>query len=428
VTLPTFDNVFCYQAVPLKFGRGVAAEVGEDARALGIRRAMLVTDPHVAATGLLAQVANDIARAGVAFEVYDRVACEPTEASWLDAIAFARQGSFDGFVALGGGSCIDTAKAANLGSTYPADLRDYIHRPVGNGKPVPGPLKPLIALPTTAGTASECTSVAVVGIPELRLKTGISHRFLRPALAILDPLNTRTCPPAVTASCGIDVICHAAESFTAIPYDRRPRPEHPSARPPYIGANPISDLWSAQAISLAAQYLPRAVANGLDEDARWHMLLACTYAGMGFGNAGVHMPHAMAYPIAGQVRDFIPRGYPDPHPMIPHGISVTLGAPAAFRFTAAASPEKHLEAARLMGCNVRNARPDQAGDILAGRIIELMRQVGLPSGLEDVGYTDRDTPALADAALQQTRLLAPSPRVPMRTDMERIFADARRYW
>src|SRR5262249_45283606 len=182
------------------------------------------------------------------YEVFSAVEVEPTDRSFHEAIAIAREGRFDSFVAVGGGSTIDTAKAANLYSTYPADFLDYVNAPIGRGLPVPGPVKPLIAIPTTAGTGSETTGVAIFDYLEKRSKTGIAHRYLRPSLGLVDPENTRSLPPAVAAATGLDVLSHALESYTAAPYNARPRPARPLERPAYQGSNPISDIWALRAL------------------------------------------------------------------------------------------------------------------------------------------------------------------------------------
>jgi hydroxyacid-oxoacid transhydrogenase len=423
-----FDNVFTYESVPFKFGPGVTREVGADLERLGIKKCLVITDPHLVETGIAAKVTDFIEQAGIQFTVFDQVHSEPTDESWQKAIDAAQSDDFDGFLSVGGGSSIDTTKAANLYSSHPADLFDYINKPVGKGLPVPGKLKPHLVIPTTSGTASECTSVAITDIKSMRLKTGISHRYLRPTYAILDPLNTLSCPPMVTASCGIDVLCHAAESYTAIAYDQRPKPVSPNTRPLFVGSNPVSDLWSGKSIELVTKYLPRAVENGDDIEARSMMMLACTYAGMGFGNAGVHIPHAMGYPIAGMVEQYIPPDYPFPHPMVPHGMSVIVGAPAAFRFTADACPERHLQAAAFMGEDVENAKPEEAGEILAGAFIKLMQASGIPNGIGALGYGEKQIDSLVEGTLKQQRLLAQSPRGSEKEDLAAIFRDSIRYW
>ena len=279
--------------------------------------------------------------AGIDATLFDQARVEPTDASFKDAVRFAVDGRFDGYVAVGGGSTIDTAKAADLYASYPAEFLAYVNPPIGEGRPVPGRMAPLIAIPTTAGTGSETTGVSIFDLLELHAKTGIGHRAPRPVLGIVDPLNTRTLPPMVTACTGRDVLCHAIESLTALPYHQRPAPEHPGLRPAYQGSNPISDVWASRAIEMAAANLVRVLDDPADDEARGAMLLAATFAGIGFGNAGVHLPHGMSYPVSGMVRDYVPEGYPPTQPLVPHGMSVILNAPAVFRFTAPADPERH---------------------------------------------------------------------------------------
>ena len=252
---------------------------------------------------------------------------------------------------------IDTAKAADLYATYPADLLTYVNAPIGQGVAVPGPLKPLIAVPTTAGTGSETTGVAVFDLLEMRAKTGISHRALRPVMGIVDPDNARTLPGMVSACSGFDVLSHGLESFTAMPYQQRDAPENPGLRPPYQGANPISDVWSTRAIQMVTENIVRAATDPSDNEARAGMMLAATMAGVGFGNAGCHLPHGMSYPVSGMVVDFLPDGYPPGQPIIPHGMSVILNAPAVFRFTAPKDPDRHLHAAMLMGAECGRRKP-----------------------------------------------------------------------
>lgn len=427
VALPT-ETIIPMETVPIKFGLGATEELGYELKRLGVKRVVLVTDRGLVEAGLAGRVQEIMEADGVRAITYDRVHVEPTDHSVQEAVTFAAEEKPEVFVALGGGSCIDTAKAMNLFTTHPAPLTDYLNKPIGQGKPVPGPLKPLVAIPTTAGTGSESTPVLVLDLLELKVKTGISHRYLRPTLALIDPLSTLTMPPEVTAASGCDVLSHAIESFTARAYDARPRPASPAERPGYLGANPISDLWSEKAIELGGRSLRRAVLNGHDLEARTAMLLASTFAGIGFGNAGVHIPHAMGYPVAGMVRDYMPPGYAVKEPLVPHGVSCIVNAPAAFAFTAAACPEKHARAAALLGVRTEGMSLMDAAQALPGALIALMRDIGLPNGLRALGYVEADIPDLAEGALKQQRLLACSPRPVGRQDMERLFRDAMQYW
>jgi len=426
VTLPT-ETVFVLEMSPIKFGLGATDEIGFDARRLGISKALLVTDRHLAELGLPERIRGLLGEQGIKAEVYDGVVIEPTDRSMEEAAAAARGAEFDGLVAVGGGSVIDTAKAINLLTAYPAPLLDYVNPPVGRGRPIPGPLRPLIAVPTTAGTGSETTAVAVAHVVDQHVKAGISHRLLRPALGVVDPLNTLTAPPEVTAAAGADVLTHAIESYTTRPYDARPK-HHPPDRPAYIGANPASDVWCEKAIEYAGRYLRRAVLNGLDLEARVHLALAANYAGIGFGNAGVHVPHALAYPIAGLVREFVPPGYRTTHPLIPHGISVILTAPAVFRFTYPTAPERHLRVAELLGAPAAGGGGGDPREALPGALVALMRDLGIPNGLHAVGYGEADIPALVEGTLRQPRLLAGAPRPVGAGELAAILRDALRYW
>ena len=420
----TLETTFAVTFANLVMGRGATREVGDHVADLGLRRVLLLTDPRLRELAPVGIALHSLRRCGVEVDIFDAVEVEPTDTSFEAAGAVAAAGRYDGFVAVGGGSVIDTAKAANLLATHPAPLLDYVNKPIGEGKPPPGPLRPLIAVPTTAGTGSETTGVAILDRRALHAKTGIAHRFLRPTLGIVDPDNTRTLPPMVAASSGFDVLSHALESYTAIPFDSRPAPERPNLRPSYQGANPFSDVWARRAIEMVAQALPRVVDDAADDEARELMSLAATYAGIGFGNAGVHLPHGMSYAVSGMVREFVPAGYPSGKALVPHGMSVILNAPAVFRWTASAAPGRHLEAAALLGADIRGAAPEDAGTILAGRLVELMRRTGVPVGLERVGYTAEDAPALAEATLPQERVTKLAPRIADRATLEQLFRDA----
>jgi len=420
------DREFAFEmaVAAVRYGAGVTREVGMELADRGFRRALIVTDPVVAKLSPARAVVDSLDANNVQWVMYDGVRVEPTEQSWLNAIDFARGHAFDAIVAVGGGSSIDTAKAVNLYTSYPpADFLDYVNKPIGKGLPVPGAVKPLFAIPTTAGTGSETTGVAIFDLVRLHVKTGISSRLLKPTLGFLDPDHTRSAPPAVAASCGLDILCHAVESYTAIPFTDRPRPDRPSARPPYQGANPISDVWSLEAMRMVASHLVRAVEDPGDDEARASMVLAASFAGIGFGNAGVHLPHAMAYPVAGGVKQYRAPGYPD-HALVPHGFSVILNAPAVFAFTGEVSPDRHLEAAQALGVDVSRCRKEDAGRVLADRIMWFMQRLNVPNGLGAVGYSSADIPALVEGTLAQERLTKLSPRPVSREELARIFESA----
>jgi hydroxyacid-oxoacid transhydrogenase len=422
------ETAFSMDTSSIKFGPGVTAEVGWEMKRLGCRRVMVLTDPRVAQCEPVAIALDALRREHIDAVLFDQVHVEPTDVSFQEAIKVATDGAFDGYVAVGGGSSMDTAKAANLYATYPASLLAYVNAPIGEGRPVPGPLRPLVAIPTTTGTGSETTGVAIFDFLEMRAKTGIAHRALRPTVGLVDPNNTRTLPKTVIACSGFDVLSHGIESYTALPYDQRPAPEHPGMRPAYQGSNPISDIWATRAIEMVAKNMARAVHDPDDHEARAQMLMAATFAGVGFGNAGCHLPHGMSYPVSGMVRDFVAPDYPPRAPLVPHGMSVVLNAPAVFRFTASANPERHLHAARLLGADTAGAGPDDAGELLAQAIIKMMRQMGMPNGLSAVGYSAADAAALAKGALPQQRVIKLSPRPVDEGDLKQLFLASLTLW
>lgn len=285
-----FDDAFEMATSCVRYGPGVTSELGQDMANFGAKRVMLVTDPVVAQLQPVKTALDALARANiegqgwaglsypfpcsrarvlkdpippfrlfslVPVEVFEDVEVEPTDASFQRAIDAARRGGYDGFVGVGGGSALDTCKVANLFACYPeAELLDFVNAPIGRARPVERRLYPLIAVPTTSGTGSETSGVAIFDYVEKRAKTGIANRALRPTLGLLDPLHTLTMPRSVALYSGLDVLCHALESYTAIPYAQRAaRPENPLLRPAYQGSNPISDVWSLQALRYSAKYL-----------------------------------------------------------------------------------------------------------------------------------------------------------------------------
>lgn len=353
-----------------------------------------------------------------------------------EAIDFAKPFQPDAFLAVGGGSVIDTAKLMNLYTTFPeADFLDFVNAPIGKGQPITAKLMPLIAVPTTAGTGSETTGTAIFDLVAKKAKTGIAHRNLKPTLGICDPLNTRTMPSAVHASSGLDVLCHSLESWTAIPYyERVPRPTNPLNRPAYQGANPISDVFSFDALRNTIKYLPRAVKDPDDFEAQSQMLLAATLAGVGFGNAGVHLCHGMSYPISSQNPGYQHDGYQVSVPIIPHGVSVAVTAPAVFKFTGASNPERHLAAAELFGVDVSNVKKESAGEVLSEALANFLVKLGdQPRGLKDLGFKSSHVEHLVEGTMPQNRVLMLAPNLDVnggqeeRDQLTRLFESAMEY-
>lgn len=421
------DVTFVVEATREKFGIGALYEVGADAKALGMTRVALFTDPRVAKLEPVAIVRRSLEAQGIDVAVYDEVTVEPTDASFKAAIAFATAGRFDGYVSVGGGSVMDTCKAADLYATWPDHFLAYVNPPIGAGKLVPGPLKPHIACPTTFGTASECTGIAIFDFHEMNAKTGISTAGIKPTLGICDPSCLATLPPTVLAANGLDVFSHAVESLTARPFTARPAPAEPRLRPLSQGANPYSDLNCLEAIRLIGENLVAAVRAPGDMRYREPLMFAGMLAGIGFGNAGCNLPHGMSYAVSGLVKSFRAPGWPQDKPMVPHGYAVIVNSPAVFRFTGRMCPERHLMAAKALGARTEGANKEP-GEILADAVIEIMKAAGMPNGLSGLGYGENDVPALTEKAWPQKRLIDNAPAPISNADLEQMFRGALRYW
>ncbi|XP_068626953.1 probable hydroxyacid-oxoacid transhydrogenase, mitochondrial isoform X1 [Battus philenor] len=422
---PIKDYAFEIKCSTVRYGLGVTREVGMDLVNMGVKNVCVMTDQNVVSLSPMKAVLDSLVKNGINYSVYDNVRVEPTDTSFKHAIDFAKQGNFDSYVAVGGGSVMDTCKAANLYACDPeAEFLDYVNQPIGKGKPVTVPLKPMIAIPTTSGTGSETTGMSIFDYEDIKAKTGIAHTALRPLLALIDPLHTLSMPQTVANYAGFDIFCHALESFTAIPYtERGPAPENPALRPVYQGSNPISDVWARFCLQCLQKYFARSVYNADDLEARSSMHLAATMAGVGIGNAGVHLCHGLAYPIAGNVKNYVPKDY-GTKPMIPHGLAVVLTAPSVFRFTAASDPDKHLEAAGILGANISGKKQEDAGRVLSEIILKYMDKMNVENGLSAIGYSVEDIPQLVKGALPQHRLLKIAPVPQSEEDLSKILEDS----
>jgi alcohol dehydrogenase class IV len=426
------DAAFTVEVNHFTFGPGCLREAGSHARALGMTRVGLFTDKTVRDLPYVATVKRSLEAVGCTVEIYWECAVEPTGDSFMAAARFAQEGGFDGFVSVGGGSVMDTTKAANLYATYPDELLAYVNAPIGLGKPVPGPLKPHIACPTTCGTGSEVTGIAICNLLDQQCKTGILSRHMLPSRALVDPDVTHTLSPAVIAANGFDALSHALESYTARPHSAKPKmydgPDG-SKRPMNQGANLWSDMGAREALRIIGHNLVNAVNDPMDHQAKGAVMYSALIAGMTFSNAGCHLPHGMSYAVSGLVRDFTPpAGYPQDAPMVPHGMSVVLNAPSVYRFTGEAAPERHLEAARFLGAATDGAGADDAGEIVASKLISMMRAVNFPNGLNAVGYTDADADALAERAFPQQRVIRNAPRDVTKSSLAELFKGAMKYW
>ncbi|CUS08039.1 unnamed protein product [Tuber aestivum] len=431
------EYAFEIAASNIRFGAGSTREVGMDFANLKAKKVVIITDKTIQQLAPMKTTISALESAGVKYDIFSDVMVEPKDYSVKKAIEFGKNAKGDAYLAVGGGSVMDTAKMVNLYTNFPeADFLDFVNAPIGKGLPITKALSPLICIPTTAGTGSETTGTAIFDLVDKKAKTGIAHRMLKPTLGICDPLNTCSMPAAVQVSSGLDVLCHALESYTAIPYNERvPRPTNPVLRPAYQGANPISDVFSFAALQMTVKYLPRAARDPDDREAQSQMLLAAALAGLGFGNAGVHLCHGMSYPISGGNKGYKHLGYQVDHPLIPHGVqvSVAVTAPAVFQFTAPSNPERHLAAAEVFGVDVSNIRVEDAGKVLSNALKEFLYKLGdQPMGIKELGYTRADIQQLVEGTIPQHRVLMLAPNLDEDLDRQRgelikLFEDSLEY-
>ena len=421
-------ETFTVQMPKLTFGRGCLSEIGERAKGRNFSRVALFTDPYLRDGPYVETALNALNKSNIDAALFSDIRIEPDDKTILAAAQFLRDGSFDGVISVGGGSTIDTAKAGMIYALYPADFTEYFGPPAGAGRPVPGPLLPHIACPTTSGTGSECTSVSVIRINEVNTKFVLGSTYLMPDEAIIDPACTDTLPANAIASTGYDLLCHALECYTARAYTRWDHIADPNKRTLLQGANPWSDMAARAAMEIIDGNLIRGVTDKSDQQARDQLMWGATLAGMAFGNSGTHLAHAMSYGVTHLMDDITTEGYPVSSPFIPHGISVMVSAPAIFRFVAQGAPQRHLEAASLLGADTTDATPNESGDVIAERMIELMRETSGPNGLGDVGFGSQDAELLAVSAVRQARAINNAPRIASQQDIAEIYQNAVKYW
>jgi len=357
-------DTFTIAMPKVTFGPGALAELGPRLRMRNFKRVALYTDAGLAGSEHLERSRTSLRDAGIAFEEFSNVQIEPTDLSCLEAARFYSDSHAECAVAVGGGSVIDTTKAAVIYATHPAEFNHYLPAPIGAGMPIPAPLPPIFACPTTGGTGSEATAVSVVRIESLDTKFILQSPWMMPVEAIVDPLCATTLPARVVASGGFDLLSHALECYTARAYTKWDAVHDPALRPTVQGANPWSDIHAREALRLIDRYLVRAATDASDVEARGNMLWGATLAGMAFGNAGTHLPHAFSYGISHLAQSWHSEDYPDANgPFVPHGVAVATNAPSVYRYIAPAAPERHLEGATCLGADTRDAGADDAGEL-----------------------------------------------------------------
>lgn len=373
------------------FGVGAIQQLDTALQRISVRNILVITDQGIRRAGILDRVTSLLAAGGYQVEVYDQAVPEPPIATALECYEFAKSRmNTEAIIGLGGGSSIDLAKAISVLMVYGGHPRDYM----GENK-VPGPTLPLIAIPTTAGTGSEVTPIAVLTDVENHLKVGISDNYLRPAVALLDPELTVKLPAYVTACTGIDALSHAIEAYTAKEY------KYIQSNTPVLsqGANPISDALAIEAITLIAQNLTYAVQQGNNVEARSNMMLGSLLAGMAFSNAGTAAAHALAYPIGGLVRS-------------PHGEVTGLLLPYVMQYNINVVESKLARLAPAFRIRTDGMSEREMGEAVIQAVFLLLERIGLPTKLSRIGIKEEHIPEIAEKSLEIERIIRNNPRIP----------------
>jgi alcohol dehydrogenase class IV len=393
-----------HTAGQLIFGRDATLQLGEITSRLGLKRILLITDSALIRAGLLERVHPPLSEAGVAVEVFPGGEPEPSVHAAEKAIEAGRGFRPDGVLGLGGGSNMDLAKIAALVLAHGGHPRDYFGEDT-----VKGPVLPLLCLPTTAGTGSEISPAAVFTDTERHLKVSVMSNRLRPAVALVDPLLTVTCPPRVTADSGMDALTHAIEAYTAVDHAQFPLAH--GERSLYQGRYALGDVLAEKAISLIGTHLRRAVAHGTDLEAREGMALAATLAGMSFSNVGVAIVHALEYPVGGAVH-------------CSHGGGNGLLLPYVMRYNLPVRKKEFATIARLLGEDISSLGETEAAERAIAAVDRLRADVGVPGKLREFGVKESQLPEFAEKALGIKRLVRVNPRTATKEDLEGILRAA----
>jgi alcohol dehydrogenase class IV len=388
----------------LLFGEGAADQTGQIAQRLKLRRVLIVTDERLLAAGLERTVREPLAATGIAVEVFDGGQPEPSLDLADQCIDRARRFQPDGLLGLGGGSNMDLAKIAAVVLAHGGGPRDYVGEDL-----IPGPVLPLMCVPTTSGTGSEVTAGTVLTDTANQIKVGVLSNYLRPAAAIVDPLLTLSCPAKVTADSGIDALTHAIEAYTAIDNEHFPLPD--GERALYQGRHPLADCFAEKAIELVGQHLVTAVREPANIDARRGMSLAATIAGLAFSNVGVALVHAMEYPVGGAVH-------------CSHGAGNGLLLPYVMRYNLPVRMARFGRIAQLLGENTSHCDAPQAAELAIAAVERLKATIGIPTRLRELGVKPEQLPVFAERAFGIKRILRVNPRAPTVAEIEDVFRAA----
>ena len=393
----------------IKFGVEAIEELPSALQERNVSTVLIITDEGIETAGIINDV-KDILE-GFEYHLHIGAESEPTLADFRNAISAIEDTDPELIVGIGGGSSMDIAKAASTVHGHDGEPMEYASPPVGGGKSFQGPGIPAICVPTTSGTGSETSPVAVASLPDENVKVGISSRYQIPEMAIIDPLLTVSLPSGPTAASGMDALGHAIEAYTTVTSDVKPRPESPDRRPSYNGRSILTDQHARTAIELIGNNLRPAVDQGTDLEARENMALASSIAGMAFTNAGVTINHAMAMAVGSEYD-------------VSHGQAVAVFLPETMRYNVSSGFERFIDIANLLGENTDEDSRDEAGRKAAEAVEKLSTHIGISGGIGRFGVTEEDVPELAEKTMSLKRLHVGNPRRIDKDDLEGIFREA----
>ena len=390
----------------LVFGCGSVAELGEQLCRRSLNRVFIVTDQTLEDAGILARVTASLTKSSLRFRVFKGGQPEPSIAVANLAIDEARESACDVIVGLGGGSNMDVAKMVAAVLTHGGQVRDYL-----GPEMIPGPVMPVVCLPTTAGTGSEVTGSVILSDPEAATKVAALSIFLRPYLAIVDPELTLSCPPKVTADSGIDVLAHAIEAYTAVDWRDLPVRLGENVLSPFDGSHPLGDCFAEKAIQLVGEHLSTVVHQPDNLLSREAMALAATLAGMAFATSGVALIHAMEYPVGVALH-------------ISHGEGNGLLMPYVMQFNVPTRLERFAKVAALLGEDTSGLTLERAAQRSVELVDQLRADIGIPGTLREIGASQEMLPSFAKKAFAIKRLMRMNPREPTEVEILDIFRQA----
>ena len=393
-----------FSATQLTYGPGSIGQLGQLATERGIRRAFIVSDKQLAAAGIIEKALEPLRAAQIEVHVFDGGQAEPELSIALDATSAARDFAPDAILGLGGGSNMDLAKVTAVLTTHGGKPQQYF-----GFDNVPGPVLPLICVPTTAGTGSEVSHAAVVTDTESNIKVSTLSRHLRPTLALVDPVLTYSCPQQVAADSGIDALTHAIEGYTATDYRELNVPAGEAAA--YDGSHPLGDILAEKAISLIGEKLVAAVQDPENHAARDAMALAATLAGLAFSNCGVALVHALEYPIGAAVH-------------CSHGAGNGMLLPYVMRYNLPQREAKFAKIATLLGLDTRGMSQAEAAAAAIEGVVQLRTDIGIPNRIRDFGECEDQLATFAAKAFAIKRLMDVNPRRPTEADLLALLQEA----